>query len=196
MKKISQFNATQVDKQTLKNEILQDITPCLTSYSDDNILRVIREERLKEMKKNNLCIRGFPLPTEGAVGDLEAFKQLCMNQLSLNHHIVQNISSCRRLANAANSQAPIMITCCANLSSKREILRNAYKLRDYKSRLNMPVYIAPDLTVEEVKRSIELRKELSLRRSRGETVTIKKNKIVAINIPTDAPLTRARAAQL
>ena len=70
-----------------------------------------------------------------------------------------------------------------NFDTKKLILSNAYKLKNFKSVLNRPIYIAPDLTKLEQAKAVDLRKELVTRRQNGENVYIKKNKIVVRELP-------------
>ena len=72
--KFNQLNSVDLDKQTIKQDILHEISVSRTT-NDDHILQLIKEERLREKKRLNLCIRGFPC--NEAVDDLVALRQLC-----------------------------------------------------------------------------------------------------------------------
>lgn len=185
--KFNQLSNNEADKLATKQEILQEITQHNNS-NDEHILQLIREERLREKKRLNLCIRGFP--RSETVDDLEAFRLLCCNQLNLSRNEALKISSCRRIT----SHKPLMIATVENFDTKKLILSNAYKLKNFKSDLNSPIFIAPDLTKAEQAKQIDLRKELMARRQAGQNVYIKKNTIISRpTIPT-GPVTRSRTA--
>ena len=175
--KFNQLNSVDLDKQTIKQDILHEISVSRTT-NDDHILQLIKEERLREKKRLNLCIRGFPC--NEAVDDLVALRQLCSEQLNISSNDALKITSCRRIPAGSNS---LLIATVENFDTKKLILRNAYKLKNFKSALNRPIYIAPDLTKSEQAKAAELRKELVARRQNGENVYIKKNKIVTRELP-------------
>ena len=115
---------------------------------------------------------------------------MCCNQLNLSRNEALKISSCRRIT----SHKPLMIATVENFDTKKLILTNSYKLKNFKSDLNSPIFIAPDLTKAEQAKQIDLRKELMARRQAGQNVYIKKNTIISRpTIPT-GPVTRSRTA--
>ena len=66
------------------------------------------------------------------------------------------------------------------LQTKREVLRNAKKLRNSSSDLLKKVYINPDLTVKQKEADKLLREEMWTRRGNGENVAIHRNKIITV----------------
>ena len=66
----------------------------------------------------------------------------------------------------------------ANIQTKREILRNAKKLRQSESEILQKVFINPDLTTAQKATDKKLREEMWKRRGDGENVIIHRGEIV------------------
>ena len=71
-----------------------------------------------------------------------------------------------------------MILTCANSDIKRKILKNAYKLKSFRTDANKKVFIVPDMTKVQREDDKKLKDELWRRRNQGEEVIIRRGKTV------------------
>ena len=69
----------------------------------------------------------------------------------------------------------------ANIQTKREILRNAKKLRTSDSEILKKIFINPDLTTAQKAIDKKLREDMWKRRENGENVIIHRGQIVTAN---------------
>ena len=181
----------------MENFTAKEVGSACTCKCDDTnvgveevVRNIIRDERQREKKKLNLCIRGFP---HNGDGDLEAFRQLCAVQLNISD--TGAVTHCRRVQAARTDEPKLMVVTVRDITSKKLILSCAHMLRDFKTPSGVPIYISPDLTKMERDKQAALRKELRERRAKGEAGYIRKNVIVPRNTPEQRVTRSATLAQ-
>ena len=142
--------------------------------SRNDMVNFIREEREIEKRKNNLCFFNMPESADDNV----ALKNLCVDKLGLQPQEVQ-ITETIRVGRAAENKPKVLIAKFSDSSSRRKVLRNANKLRNYVPQgSTLKIFISPDYTKIQQVFQKALRAELKDRREAGENVYIKDNKIV------------------
>ena len=106
------------------------------------------------------------------------FSTICSSQLGIDGaKLARGIESASRIPTNGRTP-PILKVTFSSLDLRREILRNAYKLKTYVTSSNEKLFIKPDLTRKQQEADKTLRTELRNRRANGESVTIKFGKIV------------------
>ena len=166
-------------------ETRQTVSPVLGTPSPalerDNMVDLIREERDIEKRKLNLCV--FNLPE--AQDDKQLFTELCTDKLELQQNEVR-ISEIVRVGNNTNNKPKLAIIKFENTESRRKVLKNAPKLKNYTpDGSNLKIFIAPDFTKKQQAQQKNLRDELRDRRANGENVRISRNQIVSTNRNSD-----------
>ena len=104
------------------------------------------------------------------------------------------IIEARRLGLKKDSKPRPLKLVFANLQTKRDVLRNAKKLRVSETEALKNVYINPDLTVKQKEADKKLRKEMWERRENGENVVIHRNKIIEASHTVRKTRTVSKAA--
>ena len=160
-------------KEKIKSELIKE--------QDNHIKEMINEQRLQNEKRLNLCVSG--LQAVDNKSDISLLKDLFISQLGLNTREVEKMTNCKRFATKNNKSIIIVTFDCKEV--RRNILRKAIKLKNYRTSDNTSVFISPDMTKMQQKESYELRKALKTQRENGFDVIIRNNQIVSRN-PTVA----------
>ena len=105
----------------------------------------MHEDREREKKKLNLCIRNFPESSNGQ-NELPKVKKFLEENLGIQGTEISGISEIRRLGQPTADKARIMIVSCSNMDVRRNILKNASKLKSYRTPNDKRVFILPDMT--------------------------------------------------
>ena len=177
---VKQLIETNV-KSTVKNEVLEDLKPLILKVpvasidSDDphielnnenpkinnielneeKIIRIIQEDKEKEKRKMNICVKGVP-----NMGDDCIFiRDLCTSKLGLCNEEVKNIVATRRIGKGNDSSHRNLIATLNCPYTRRKILKNASKLKDLNDSFKY-IYISRDLTPSEQLKNYELRNQL------------------------------------
>ena len=173
-------------KNVIKNEILQElklpsehVSPALMH---DEILSCMREEKEREKRKLNLCIKNFPEEASSnsslEVSSLSAFLS---SKLTLSESdIKSSISGVKRVGEIRDF-ARLLIVSFDEPSMRRKILQNSPKLKNYRTATDKKIFIIPDMTPKQQEENKKLNEELWSRRQAGERVSIRRGKIVILN---------------
>ena len=172
-------------KRDIKNEILTEMrqqpnstAPQISSISEQ-VQAMVTEERDREKRKLNLCIFNMSETSEEATDELTNLKGFLHAKLDISQgEINPALTKVIRIGTRSNDKARAMILTCANSDIKRKILKNAYKLKSFRTDANKKVFIVPDMTKVQREDDKKLKDELWRRRNQGEEVTIRRGKIV------------------
>lgn len=158
-------------------------------FDIDNLVTDAVNEALDvERRKLNLTISGLQ-PSE-TKSDGELIQEL-FEDPSLNVTGTVVVSNCQRVGKKG-----LLIVTFDTLESKRNILKNAYKLKSSTNTGYRSVYISPDLTRKQRIAEYQLRTELRERRNKGENnLRISRGKIV-VSVPHQDKRDRGIAAVL
>ena len=176
-------------KTEFKSEILQELrnnpsTPPTADQSqsiNDQVLACLREERDRDRKRLNLCLRNFP-ETDSTVSTgnerarvIELFtSRLGVNGSDLN----SGIMNVKRVGTRNDDRPRIIIIECSNIDLRRKLLQNSFKLKDVPPTNDKKVFLTPDMTKKQLEEDRILRDELWSRRNRGENVFIRRGVVV------------------
>ena len=142
-------------KETLKNEILSEIRETVAveiqemyrntaenSPKDikDQISEALKEERDREKRQGNLCIRGMH-PSDSSDGDKKAVLNLFHSVLGIPINEHSGLTNVKRIGEGRNGIPTLMIASFSTMDLRRKVLQNAYKLKDYETPENSKVYI-------------------------------------------------------
>ena len=172
----------------MKTEILSEIrtesiasalpTPQAGAINMGNhIFDCLREERIREKRKLNLCIHNFPESSNAEIDKNELINLLATQMNLSDVTLGRELLSLRRLGAPRETPRSIIVT-FKESPMRREILQNAYKLKNYLTPLGRKVIILPDMTPKQQEENKKVNTELRRRREEGENVSIKHGKIV------------------
>ena len=113
------------------------------SFDADFLIKVVKEDRKRFSRRLNICIRG--LPSSG--DDEQSFLSLCQFHLDLDHTLIANsIVSINRVGDTGCLKPRVLIVKLNCLTTRRIILRNSYKLKNFISSAGTNVFISADLS--------------------------------------------------
>ena len=141
---------------------------------ENKILDALNEQKGREKRKNNLCIRGLPNSSD----DKKRFIEICTSKLNVSQDEAANISTTKRIGQTYNDKPQPLIVVFNSAALRRKVLKNAPALRHY---VEEKIYISPDYTKRQLEENKKLVNELRDRRSRGENVKIIRQKVVNLN---------------
>ena len=182
-------------KTELKQEILREIKsesppqPANQSQSlNEQVLACIREEKDREKRRLNLCLRNLP-ETDSTSNDHAQVIDLFTSILGLNgNELNGGIKNIKRVGAQTEGRPRIIIIECSNYDLKRKLLQNSFKLKNYNGPTNdKKVFLTPDMTKKQLEVDRNLRDELWSRRNKGENVYIRRGQIVSRTAPTATP---------
>ena len=173
-----------VMKENIKSEILKE--------QDSRMIELINELKLRDKKKMNLCVTGIHATDN--TPDLTILKNLFTTRLGITNREVDKVSSCRRFSTKNNK--PIIIVTFDCKEVRRNVLKNAIKLKNYRTSENTSVFISKDMTRQQQHEAYQLRNELKEQRARGNDVIIRNNKIVPKNPTSNVPRPRSTNVSL
>ena len=133
-----------------------------------SVVAAVDEYVDRERRKKNLIIHNLPEPsdcpdTQRLTNDLQQVSSLLTSEFG----VPENVASKPTRLGAPKANKPRLLRVeIGDLAAKREILRNATKLRASSKWSN--VYVSPDLTLKEREQSKQLREELRARKASGE----------------------------
>ena len=201
MEALEKYKSLETDTKTLKQEmhtVQSDIaeikTLCKTAAKKE-VNQIMDDTKEIERRKMNLVVFGLAEPdppsddntewdnNEKIAVDTEVMNNIIVDDLGVPLSPRTGIIEVRRLGlKKPGTSRPLKVV-FANLQTKREVLRNAKKLRSSDSEALRKVFINPDLTVKQKEADKVLREEMWERRSNGEHVIIHRNKIVTSTHP-------------
>ena len=129
-------------------------------------VEVIDEYMERDKRKNNLIIHNFPesnTTTRNSFNEIQDFSDMVKTEFNISEI---NVSKATRLKQTKPDKPRLLLITLDNLSTKRNILQQATKLR--KSTTWNNVFISPDLTPKERELNRKLREELKVRKDAGE----------------------------
>ena len=174
-------------KTGLKQEILRELKsdsppqPAIQSQSlNEQVLACIREEKDRERRRLNLCLRNLP-ETDSTSNDHAQVITLFTSTLGVNGNEVNGgIKNIKRVGTQSEDRPRIIIIECSNYDLKRKLLQNSFKLKNYNGPTNdKKVFLTPDMTKKQLEDDRNLRDELWSRRNNGESVFIRRGEIVS-----------------
>ena len=182
-------------KDEIKNEIITELRSNFNNATDQpspddinsrdirgQIHSVMHEDRERERRKLNLCIRNFPESENEGSDDKAVLKQFIPAKLGIPaEEISTGITGTRRLGEKRPGSDRIMIITCCDLNVKRKILKNATKLKNHRTPNDKKVFIVPDMTKAQLEADKKLNEELYRRRNNNERVIIRRGRIVDIS---------------
>ena len=172
---ISAGNDILLMKENIKSELLKE--------QDSRMIELIHELKLQDQKKLNLCISGI---CESDTSDMTILKNLFTTRLGLSNREAEKVVSCKRFSTKNNK--PIIIVTFDCKEVRRNVLKNAAKLKNYRTSENTSVFISKDMTRKQQIEAYQLRNELKTQRERGNDVIIRNNKIVPRNATSNTQL--------
>ena len=115
----------------------------LGSFDTDFLIKVIKEDRKRFSRRLNICIRG--LPSSG--DDEQSFLSLCQLHLDLDPTLIANsIVSVNRVGDTGCLKPRVLIVKLNCLNTRKIILRNSYKLKNFLSCAGTNIFVSPDLS--------------------------------------------------
>ena len=144
---------------------------------------IVNEVEERDRRKPNLIVSGLLEKEEGDVLERKRWDEKQVEALfqSLCQMNKDAISSVHRIGkvNLVKSTPRLLKVVCRDNESKRALLRKA---RDLRNTANFKqVYVNPDLTPVQQEQSKRLRRELRMRRDRGEDVVISNGRVIQRN---------------
>ena len=188
----NQFSTFKTElKQEILRELKSDSPPQPTIQSqplNEQVLACIREEKDRERRRLNLCLRNVP-ETDSTSNDHAQVITLFTSTLGVNGNEVNGgIKNIKRVGTQSGDRPRIIIIECSNYDLKRKLLQNSFKLKNYNGPTNdKKVFLTPDMTKKQLEDDRNLRDELWSRRNNGENVFIRRGEIVSRTAPTAAP---------
>ena len=174
-------SAPQLNTENPDHAMFQPISLSSSENMRKEIYSVMHEDREREKKKLNLCIRNFPESPNGQ-NELPKVKKFLEKNLGIQGTEISGISEIRRLGQPTADKARIMIVSCSNMDVRRNILKNASKLKSYRTPNDKRVFILPDMTKMQIEADKKLNDELWRRRNRGERVVIRRGRIISLEV--------------
>ena len=188
----NQFSTFKTElKQEILRELKSDSPPQPTIQSqplNEQVLACIREEKDRERRRLNLCLRNVP-ETDSTSNDHAQVITLFTSTLGVNGNEVNGgIKNIKRVGTQSGDRPRIIIIECSNYDLKRKLLQNSFKLKNYNGPTNdKKVFLTPDMTKKQLEDDRNLRDELWSRRNNGKNVFIRRGEIVSRTAPTAAP---------
>ena len=142
------------------------------------VTRSVKECMEQEKRRRNLVIHNLKEPDselsleEKCAQDKDEFQDMCKKTMRLNTRVERSY----RIGRVTGDRPRLMIVVLEEEATKWEVLKMAKSLRDMEKYSN--IYVTPDLTPEEQARDKALRAELKRRKSAGESVEIRRGRIV------------------
>ena len=179
-------------KTEIKNEVLQELSRDGMANQNLNntprilrteILSCMREEREREKRRLNLCIRNFPEEDSNDISSEHSnIVRFFSSKLNIEEQILSSgISHVKRIGEKTDNKCRIIIIKCANADLRRNMLQNSFKLKDYRTANDKKIFVVPDMTPQQLKEDKDLNDDLWKRRRDGENVVIRKGKIVSLS---------------
>lgn len=143
------------------------------------------EAEVRHQKRKSLIISGLPEHTHGTLTqrkDMDEQSVLSLAQtLEVRHFKATDVMRVGRLD---PTRPRLLRVKCESVEQKQALLQKSRMLKGNSNFRN--VFINPDQTITQRKRSQELRNELKRRREEGENVGIRRGRIVDLNnLPQD-----------
>ena len=201
MEALEKYSSLETDTKTLKQEMhavqsdIAEIKTLCKNAAKKEVNQVMDDTKEIERRKLNLIVFGLaePDPPSNNKSEWDTNEKIAAETEIMNNIIVDDLGvplsprtgiiEVRRLGiKKSGTPRPLKVV-FANIQTKREVLRNAKKLRSSESEALRKVFINPDLTVKQKEADKVLREEMWERRGNGENVVIHRNKIVIATHP-------------
>ena len=192
---IEKCSTLENDTMALKKDMVNvkasiaKIEETIKTQVNAKISNIMTNKQEIDKRKMNLVVFGLPETQQDTSSsqwsnaekiekDIENISQIIIEEIGVGLSPRSGIIDARRLgAPKAGNPRPLRIE-FRDLNTKRDVLTNAKKLRSSKNDLCKKLYINPDLTEEQKKADEKLRKEMWVRREKGENVIIRRGAIV------------------
>ena len=113
------------------------------SFDADFFIKMVKEDRKRFSRCLNICIRGLPYSGD----DEKSFLSLCQFQLNLDPDLVANsIVSLTRVGDTGCLRPRVLIIKLNCRNTRKNILCNSYKLKNFISSAGTNVFVSPDFT--------------------------------------------------
>ena len=113
------------------------------SFNTDFLIKVVKEDRKRFSRRLNICIRGLPYSGD----DEKSFLSLCQLHLGLDPTLIsKTIISLNRVGDTGCLKPRVLIVKLNCQNTRKIILRNSYKLKDFLSCVGTKVFVSPDFS--------------------------------------------------
>ena len=113
------------------------------SFNTDFLIKVVKEDRRRFSRRLNICIRGLPYSGD----DEKSFLSLCQLHLGLDPTLIaKSIVSLNRVGDTGCLKPRVLIVKLNCQNTRKIILRNSYKLKDFLSCVGTKVFVSPDFS--------------------------------------------------
>ena len=172
----------------IKDEVSEAVTALGKERKEDRdkggkmpseVVKSVRECMEQEKRRKNIVVHNLEEPdqeqstAEKNEKDKMAFQEMCKETMRLN----TKVDRAFRIGRTSGGRPRLLIIVFEEEVTKWEVLRMARNLRNDEKYSN--IYVTPDLTPEEQARDKALRAELKSCRLAGETVEIRRGRIVS-----------------
>ena len=138
-----QSSTLKIDNRFLQKSKQQNFSNDPDSFDTDFLIKIVKEDRKRFSRCLNICIRGLPYSGD----DEKSFLSLCQFQLNLDPDLVANsIVSLNRVGNTGCLKPRVLIIKLNCRNTRKTILRNSYKLKNFISSAGTNVFVSPDFT--------------------------------------------------
>ena len=138
-----QSSTQKIDNRFLQKSKQQNFSNGPDSFDTDFLIKIVKEDRKRFSRCLNICIRGLPYSGD----DEKSFLSLCQFQLNLDPDLVANsIVSLTRVGNTGCLKPRVLIIKLNCRNTRKTILRNSYKLKNFISSAGTNVFVSPDFT--------------------------------------------------
>ena len=138
-----QSSTLKIDNRFLQKSKQQNFSNDPDSFDTDFLIKIVKEDRKRFSRCLNICIRGLPYSGD----DEKSFLSLCQFQLNLDPDLVANsIVSLNRVGNTGCLKPRVLIIKLNCRNTRKTILRNSYKLKNFISSAGTNVFLSPDFS--------------------------------------------------
>ena len=177
-------------KNDIKDEIIRELsvlTPAPDNVSrpvgsndrdmHSTIFSCLKEQRDIEARKNNLCVHNLP-EVDSTSSEIEIFAKFVADNIGVSENETKNaIVSIKRLGKVRETPR-LMIVAFNDGNKRKELLKNANKLKDYRTPTEKKVFIMPDMTKNQIVENKKLNDELWNLRRANVSAVIRNGRII------------------
>ena len=138
-----QSSTLKIDNRFLQKSKQQNFSNDPDSFDTDFLIKIVKEDRKRFSRCLNICIRGLPYSGD----DEKSFLSLCQFQLNLDPDLVaKSIVSLTRVGDTGCLKPRVLIIKLNCRNTRKTILRNSYKLKNFISSAGTNVFLSPDFS--------------------------------------------------
>ena len=167
---------------------LNSIEKSIKNTVKDKVTDIIDDHQQIEARKMNLVVFGLP-EIEGADKnkwstpekielDKKAINKIITEETGVDIDNTSGIIDAKRIGSPGEGRPRALRLTFKDLNVKRDVLKNAIKLRKSTNPVCKKLYINPDLTDKQREEDKVLRAEMWVERGKGRNVIIRKGKLV------------------